>query len=163
MGLREALSNNSTGFAALRTALRKGEITKVLQESVREIVPGSRMVKQVTPALLAELISDYHAGLGVYELASKHGLHRSTIGQHLTAAGVAMRRTVTEAEQAKARELYLSGAPFHAIGKQLGRDPATVKKMVHQDLAAGPPTAARGNAAAVLSRASRHRRPRMVH
>lgn len=41
-----------------------------------------------------------------------------------------MRRTITEAERTRAQELYLSGATYAEIARQLKRDPATVKKMI---------------------------------
>ena len=87
-------------------------------------------MKQVTPLVRDQLVADYRAGLGIYELAREHGLHRYTVSQHLTAAGVVMRRTITDDEKAKARELYLAGATYAAIARQLKRDPATVKKMI---------------------------------
>ncbi|WP_153003246.1 helix-turn-helix domain-containing protein [Microbacterium testaceum] len=87
-------------------------------------------MKQVTPAVRDQLVADYHAGLGIYELGRKHGLHRYTIAQHLTAAGVVMRRTITDVERTKAQNLFLSGATYAEIARQLKRDPATVKKMV---------------------------------
>ncbi|MFC7925187.1 helix-turn-helix domain-containing protein [Microbacterium laevaniformans] len=87
-------------------------------------------MKQVTPALREQLAADYRSGLGIYELGRKHELHRYTVAQHLTAAGVVMRRTITAAERARAQELYLSGATYAEIARQLKRDPATVKKMI---------------------------------
>jgi DNA-binding CsgD family transcriptional regulator len=87
-------------------------------------------MKQVTPAVREQLVADYRAGLGIYELGRRHGLHRYTVAQHLTAAGVVMRRTITEAERTRAQELFLSGATYAEIARQLKRDPATVKKMV---------------------------------
>jgi hypothetical protein len=90
-------------------------------------------MRQVTSALLKALVAGYEAGLGVYQLASKHGLHRYTVAEHLTAAGVVMRRTITGEERTKAAALYLSGASFAEIGRQLRRDPATIKKLIHQE------------------------------
>ncbi|WP_058595049.1 helix-turn-helix domain-containing protein [Microbacterium testaceum] len=87
-------------------------------------------MKQVTPAVREQLVADYRAGLGIYELGRKHGLHRYTVAQHLTAAGVVMRRTITATERSRAQELYLSGATYAEIARQLKRDPATVKKML---------------------------------
>lgn len=87
-------------------------------------------MKQVTPAVREQLVADYRAGLGIYELGRKRGLHRYTIAQHLTAAGVVMRRTITGAERTKAPNLFLSGATYAEIARQLKRDPATVKKMI---------------------------------
>ena len=89
-------------------------------------------MKQVTPLVRDQLVADYRAGLGIYDLARKHGLHRYTVSQHLTAAGVVMRRTITNDEKTKARELYLAGETYTAIARQLKRDPATVKKMICQ-------------------------------
>ncbi len=96
-------------------------------------------MKQVTPLVRDQLAADYRAGLGIYELARKHGLHRYTVSQHLAAAGVMMRRTITDNERAKARELFESGTTYAEIGRQLKRDPATVKKMIQsQDLDPSP-------------------------
>ncbi|MDQ1136295.1 DNA-binding CsgD family transcriptional regulator [Microbacterium sp. SORGH_AS 1204] len=96
-------------------------------------------MKQVTPLVRDQLAADYRAGLGIYELARKHGLHRYTVSQHLTAAGVVMRRTITDSEKAKARELFESGTTYAEISRQLKRDPATVKKMIQsQDLDPSP-------------------------
>ena len=92
-------------------------------------------MKQVTPLVRDQLVADYRAGLGIYELARTHGLHRYTVSQHLAAAGVEMRRTITDGEKAAARELHLAGATYAEIARQLKRDPATVKKMIQsQDL-----------------------------
>ncbi len=87
-------------------------------------------MKQVTPLVRDQLVADYRAGLSIYDLARKHGLHRYTVSQHLTAAGVVMRRTITDGEKTKACELYLAGATYAAIARRLKRDPATVKKMI---------------------------------
>ncbi len=75
-------------------------------------------------------MADYQSGLGIYEVGRKHGLHRYTVAQHLTAAGVVMRRTITEAERARAHEMYLAGATYAEIARQLRRDPATIKRMI---------------------------------
>lgn len=87
-------------------------------------------MKQVTPLVRDQLVADYRAGLSIYELARKHGLHRYTVSQHLSAAGVVMRRTITDAEKTKAQELYVAGATYAEIARQLKRDPATIKKVI---------------------------------
>ncbi|WP_424980824.1 helix-turn-helix domain-containing protein [Labedella phragmitis] len=76
------------------------------------------------------MTADYRSGLSVYAIAEKHGLHRYTVTEHLKSAGVVMRRTITEAERRRAHELYRSGANFTDIARALGRDPATVKKVI---------------------------------
>ncbi|WP_082734190.1 helix-turn-helix domain-containing protein [Microbacterium hominis] len=126
----EALSINSRPLLALRAALHKGEIAQVLRGLIRQVPAGARQMKQVTPAVREQLVADYQSGLGIYEVGRKHGLHRYTVAQHLTAAGVVMRRTITEAERARAHEMYLAGATYAEIARQLRRDPATIKRMI---------------------------------
>ncbi|MFC7925184.1 helix-turn-helix domain-containing protein [Microbacterium laevaniformans] len=126
----EALASNSPPLLALQGALRSGKIAKVLSQPVRRLPPGTRRIKQVTLDVRAQLVADYRSGLGIYELGRKHGLHRYTVAQHLTAAGVVMRRTITNAERVRAQELYMSGAPVAEVARRLRRDPATVKKMI---------------------------------
>lgn len=65
----EALGNNSRTLLALRDALRRGEIRRVLQGPVRAHVTGARSFRQMTPALLELVISDYRSGLSVYVIA----------------------------------------------------------------------------------------------
>lgn len=126
----EAFGNNSRPLLALRDALRRGEITRVLKGPVRAHVAGARSLRQMTPALLELVISGYRSGLSVYALAERHGIHRQTVTNHLVEAGVTLRRTITQAERQRARELYVSGAYIKDIAKMLGRSPATIAKLV---------------------------------
>lgn len=135
----EVLASNSRPLLALRDALHQGVIAEALTRPPRSMPPETRQMKQVTPLVRDQLAADYRAGLGIYELARKHGLHRYTVSQHLAAAGVVMRRTITDKEKAKARELFESGTTYAEISRQLKRDPATVKKMIKsQDLDPSP-------------------------
>ncbi len=92
----------------------------------------------MTPALLERVISDYRSGLSVYAIAEKHGIHRQTVTTHLVGAGVTLRRTITDAERQRAKELYESGAYIKDIAKLLGRNPATIAKLVRPDRAGVP-------------------------
>lgn len=89
-------------------------------------------MKQVTPDVRDALVTDYRSGLGIYEIARKHGLHRYTVATHLKAEGVVMRRVISDEERRRAAELYEQGESLNEIGRRLGRDPQTVKKMVRQ-------------------------------
>lgn len=77
-------------------------IARTLQHPARSAAPETRRVKQVSPLVRDQLVADYRAGLGIYELARKHGLHCHTVSPHLAAAGVVMRRTITDSESARA-------------------------------------------------------------
>lgn len=126
----EALSINSRPPLALHDALRRGEIRRVLRGPVRTHAPGTRSLRQMNPTILKEIVSDYGSGLSVYAIAQRHGIHRQTVTTHLVEAGVALRRTITDAERQRARELYDSGAYIEDIAKTLRRNPATIAKMV---------------------------------
>lgn len=126
----EAFANNSRPLSALREALRNGEIRRALRGRIREHVAGTRSLRQMTPVLLEQVIADYRAGHSVYLIAEKHGIHRQTVTNHLVEAGVTHRRTITDMERQRARELYDSGAYIKDIAKILRRNPATVKKMI---------------------------------
>ncbi|WP_148285575.1 helix-turn-helix domain-containing protein [Microbacterium sp. B24] len=95
----------------------------------------------MTPALLELVISDYRSGLSVYAIAETHGIHRQTVTTHLVKAGVTLRRTITDAERQRARKLYDSGAYIKDIAKMLGRNPATIAKMVRPREVASSPRA----------------------
>ncbi|MBD8207773.1 hypothetical protein IFU08_12315 [Microbacterium sp. CFBP 8790] len=84
----------------------------------------------MTPELLEHIVTDYRAGLSVYAIAEKHGIHRQTVTNHLVEAGVTLRRTITNTERQRARELYDSSAYIKDIAKVLRRNPATIAKMV---------------------------------
>lgn len=87
----------------------------------------------MTPVLLEQVIADYRAGHSVYAIAEKYGIHRQTVTSHLVEAGVTLRRTITDTERQRARELYDSGAYIKDIARALGRNPATVAKIVRSD------------------------------
>lgn len=64
----------------------------------------------------------------MYALAEKRGVRRQTVTTHLVTAGVTLRRTISDAERQRARELYDSGAYIKDIAKMLRRNPANRKK-----------------------------------
>lgn len=136
----EAFTNNSRPLLALHEALRKGEIRRALRGRIREHVPGTRSLRQMTPVLLEQVIADYRAGHSVYAIADKHSIHCQTVTNHLVVeAGATLRRTITNAERQRARGLYDSGAYITDIAKVPSRNPATIAKMVRSGSAAAPP------------------------
>ena len=84
----------------------------------------------MTPELIESFVTDYRSGLGVYAIADKHGVHRHSVTNHLVAAGIVLRRTITDAERSRARELHDRGMYIKDIARELGRNPATIANLV---------------------------------
>lgn len=128
---QEALANNSRPLLRLRQALQDGTVARVLSQDARpKPAMPPRQMRQVTPGVRDALVADYSSGLGIYEITRKHGLHRYTIATHLTAAGVVMRRVISDEERRQAAELYEQGDSLNEIGRRLGRDPQTIKRII---------------------------------
>ena len=63
----------------------------------------------------------------MYELAAEFAIHRTTVSQHLHAAGVHMRRQPFQATQIEvAVELYGEGFSVMEVGRRLGLSGSTV-------------------------------------
>ncbi|MGA0568137.1 helix-turn-helix domain-containing protein [Rathayibacter sp. KR2-224] len=76
-----------------------------------------------------QLVHEYCDGQGsIYELADRWGVHRNTIAKHLRSRGLELGRLpLANVEIERARKLRRHGLSFNAIGRELGRDPKTVK------------------------------------
>ena len=75
------------------------------------------------------LVADYQSGAGsTYVLAWKYKVDRHTISAALKGQGVAPGQTsMSDFEVERALELLARGTSWNTIGKELGRDPKTVK------------------------------------
>lgn len=132
VGLLEAISNITSGFVNLRRQMKSGTIAAALQLPIREPERVFRALDRLSPDQQVLLAADYRAGKTIYELAREYGVHRHTVTEHLNRAGVASRRTITEAERARFRELHAQGLGTYVIAKRLGRDPGTVRRMLSE-------------------------------
>ncbi|MGR4009856.1 helix-turn-helix domain-containing protein [Leucobacter sp. 1207-22] len=73
------------------------------------------------------MVEGYKAGLTVYELAEKHGVHRATASEVLKRNGIAMRRQPpTEAQADEMVRLYQEGLSLRQVGDRLGFNASTV-------------------------------------
>lgn len=88
-----------------------------------------RSLARITPDRLAEMVTDYEAGMSAYDLADKYGHNRGTIMKHLAGAGVRSRAAVpTDEEIFQWRELRAEGLGFKTIARRVGRNHKTIRK-----------------------------------
>jgi hypothetical protein len=110
---------------------RSPEFARVLAKSVRDEQPTHNQVKQLSPAFVDQLVTEYRAGASVYELQKRHGVHRGTVAKHLKIRGITLGvQPLSRIEIALAQELYEQRLSLNAIGRAMGRDPKTIKAVV---------------------------------
>jgi DNA-binding transcriptional ArsR family regulator len=128
--LSDVLYNLSTGAKRLLGRLHTEGFEALLAGSVRELPNAPAPQRRLSVAQIDQLILDYKAGVGsVYHLARTYGVDRSTISQHLRAAGLKLGRLpLTDAEIERASQLRADGNSFNAIGRTMRRDPKTIRK-----------------------------------
>jgi DNA-binding CsgD family transcriptional regulator len=86
------------------------------------------MVTALSATEVAALVDDYRAGATAVELASRFGIHRTTVVHHLQRNGVTMRgRGLDEGQVDHAVQLYRQGWSLARIGARLGVDAHTVR------------------------------------
>ena len=132
--LRRALYNLSDPCKKLVKIVESdefGELAGQHYNPSEDKVP-SRRARRLSGPQVAELVTDYQAGVGsVYVLAAKYGLHRNTVASLLKSQGLHIGKSVMgESEIARARQLQSKGLSSNAIGVRIGRDPKTVKKII---------------------------------
>lgn len=127
----DVLANIRKQARPLFNFVRSAEFARTLAKPVRDKQPIHNHVKQLSPAFVDQLVTEYRAGASVYELQKRHGVHRSTVAKHLKHQGIALGvQPLSSDEIARARELYEQRLPLNAIGRAMGRDPKTIKAVV---------------------------------
>lgn len=87
-----------------------------------------KRIRRLSEEERTSLAEDYRSGMTVYELATKFGIDRSTVSNHLKRMGVEMRRQGLSEEQIEeAVRLYVEQRwSLVRIGEKLGVDHGTV-------------------------------------
>ena len=111
----------------------RGEVAAALANEPR-LVPLQRsgIARQLRPDELDALVAGYHSGASVYELADRFKISRNTVSEHLKARDTVMRNDVQIVEHARMVELFEQGLSLNGIGREVGRDPKTVKSVLQQ-------------------------------
>ena len=78
---------------------------------------------------VAQLVAEYQAGADMNTLAHTYGVHRHSVRNHLSKAGVEVRRLgLTEPQVTEAVRLYLAGQSLAKLGETFGCDHTTVRR-----------------------------------
>ena len=88
-----------------------------------------RTVRRMSEAEVDDLVTGYRDGSSVRSLATRFGVHRTTVLCHLDRRNVERRPNVAKlvgASLEKATRLYVSGLSLAAVGKQMNVSARTV-------------------------------------
>jgi len=83
---------------------------------------------------IIQLVEHYVSGLSINEVAHQHGVHRTTVMNHLESRGVQRRRNLRKLSSpnvAKAARRYANGYSLSAVAKQFGVSETTVTREFH--------------------------------
>jgi DNA-binding transcriptional ArsR family regulator len=117
----------------LKRAIRAYRALDLARTPYKRSTRPPKRAKRLNDTELARLGARYGSGVTVYELAIEFGVHRTTISQHLKAAGVQMRlQPLSEQEVGTAATLYATGLSLANVGQQLGVNASTVYQALKQ-------------------------------
>ena len=87
-----------------------------------------RVQRRLTSDDIDEILTAYMAGDLVHDIAVRHGVHRSTVMDHVTRRRLPRRSNHgwTDQELQTAADLYAAGQSLAAVGQHFGIDPTTV-------------------------------------
>ncbi|MCC8907762.1 helix-turn-helix domain-containing protein [Curtobacterium sp. GD1] len=108
-----------------------GQLAELLSGSVRHDPERKELARQrrLSPAEIDCLAAEYSAGnVTVRQLASSWGVSRGIVAKHLRSRGLELGpQPLTRSEILRIRRLAGTGMSLNAIGREIGRDPKTVK------------------------------------
>ncbi|WP_027466585.1 hypothetical protein [Curtobacterium sp. UNCCL17] len=110
---------------------RDGRLAEVLSGPVRHEPKQRELAQQrrLSPAEIDRLAAEYSAGaVTVRQLAGKWGVSRNIVLKHLRSRGLELGpQPLTRSEIFQARRFASTCMSLNAIGREIGRDPKTVK------------------------------------
>jgi hypothetical protein len=126
----EVLANPNAQTRTLYQFLATGSLTALLKQKPRTELSSDPPQRRLSAGDIDRLVKDYQAGVGsTRTLASIYGVSRATIAGHLRARDLKLGfLRLSESEVARANELRNLGMSLNAIGRELGRDPKTIKQ-----------------------------------
>lgn len=117
------------GLVAEARGQIRGAAPRRVPQPPRSACKGKHLPTETERAIAAE----YQAGKTMNAIATKHGIHRVTVGQVLDRTDTAKRpKGMTPGQVDMAARLYESGLSLADVGAQLGFDAATIRMMLLQ-------------------------------
>lgn len=91
--------------------------------------PPKQQQRRLSADDVDRLKADYLTGVKITDLASRFGIGRQTVLEHVRRSGLPRRHSrLTPEETALAIELYLAGNSLATVGGALAVDPGTVRR-----------------------------------
>ena len=114
--------NKVMPLITLREQLRsRSDVSETTADSVPLATPKRAPHKRLSKQQRQEALERYRSGQSYAEIGRVLGVHRATIAEIIKRNGEAhQRRTLSSAEQAKAKALHASGVKFTAIAGHYG-------------------------------------------
>ena len=128
----EMLANLSRPLESLRQLVASGELAVLLSGAVRQDAATPGRQKRLDRASVDQLVTDYASGMSVYSLASKYGIDRGVVAEHLKSRGVSLRPTLLQPEIDRVLALHAEGFSPNKIGQFVGRDPKTIRTLLRR-------------------------------
>lgn len=106
------------------------ELPALLRRRLRtQAVRQRQAQRRLTSEQVDQLVAQYQAGDDMAVLATRWGLHRTTVASHLRRAGVERRRQGVPSERADdVAQLYGEGWPLQRIAERYSCDAETVRQ-----------------------------------
>lgn len=83
----------------------------------------------LSEAQIDELVGSYRRGRSLRDLSEMFGVHHRTAAAHLVRRGEPMRgRPLTEEQVDEAQQMYATGMPLLAVGRELGVSQGTIRR-----------------------------------
>lgn len=117
------------------------DIVRRMNENDQTDVPGLsstgrrayRTARQLRPAEVDELVATYQSGGTIRQLAVQFGIHRSTVGQHLSARGIDTQPPALHPDDVPAAaDLYRSGWSLARIAEKYNTTDDTVWRRLRE-------------------------------
>lgn len=131
MVLTAHLSNPPKALCRLGEQDVRGLIEREGGTNVRERGEVREIQRRLTPEQVVELGEAYRAGSTVRQLATRFGINRTTVLDHLERLRIPRRanqRKLSDSQVAEATQLYKEGASLGELGVQFGVHSETVRR-----------------------------------
>ncbi|MCI7413920.1 helix-turn-helix domain-containing protein [Hornefia butyriciproducens] len=111
------------------------DVTDISYDPDSKVNTYTQEQKRLSDDEIRQIAVKYSAGASTYELAAEFGCHRSTISRALKKSGIEVSHEASKREELTKRvlEMYADFIRPIDIGKELGINVTTVRKILHEN------------------------------